>query len=727
MAAVTRRSVLRGMAGMTALAAAGCKNDPGHPWFLDIAGDQLLRDGAIVRLKVGTEHEAPTLILLGSTSTADSNVPITIESTQRRVLLGADQHVGSQQHRHAATLSHDRPVAVWANALATGNPGEAADTLVVSSHHGQLRLTAWIEPVTGQWIPADDPLPDIGIVAVHAALMRSGMGPELLAFSPPRVFAENGLPKRDEHSHEVWDLPGLHDVEIRAIDLAFRHSTPRPERLIPVINLFCSGHAHLPTGQLLTAGSHISGNSIFDPSANYLHIYNAASGSWRRSTARLRRHRWYPTVTALPDGRMLIASGASQALADNPVDRLPFGFYGQLVNSYEIYDPATDRMVGVRQNQDLPNLVDLPVEEPVDHLPAGAPISSRPLATYPAVFVVPGGRRHPDGVLLLQEANRGWVYEYRSGAEPQLVRAPRRYEMPGKGSRSYPYYGSAVLLPFEDGATQLRMLVVGGADESRDDHLEHPDEGPATATTVIFDYDAARELDQQSGWRHAGDMSHPRVLCDATLLPDGQVLVTGGVSKGWANRSYRSWAVRQAELFDPDGETFRPVAGERLDRRYHSTALLLPDGTVVKMGSTGGFEDGVGQDGRPWIDSHTQVDVYHPPYLWRNPRPRVSNSPETLGYGGPGVLEVTGYQINAARIVLMKAGSVTHGLNMDQRCVFLPVVAHGSPEPVDGGLQRVRLTFRGPSTAGTAPPGPYLLFVLDNWGVPSVGGWCLLG
>jgi hypothetical protein len=725
----SRRTFLHGIAGLGVVTAtgalAGCDGNSGHPGFVDIASDAVRRDGDLVRLKLGPTRGIPGFFMVGSTSTDDLDVPITIESVGRRVVLGANSSVTNGALTYRTTLSHDRPAAVWARPLATGEPGQPGDTLRVRTPRGDIQLQVWIEPTQGGWrpVPGRGAI-DLGIVAVHAALLRTPGGSEILTFSPPRVRDANGVPQHDSHGHEQWDLAALHDVEIRSIDPATFGSRHRPQNLSPTVNLFCVGQAHLPRGQLLTAGGHISLSSIPDPSAHYLHIYDPDTGTWRRSAARLRHHRWYPTVTTLPDGRMLIASGSSQALTGDSWDFVvPTGFYQHLENNYEIYDPVADQMVDLGRDPS-PRLVDLSGEETfVVVVPPAVP-HKRPLATYPAVFVVPGGSK---GVLLLQEAHRGWLYEYHSGAQPPLARAGRKYEMPGRGSRSYPHYGSAVLLNFEDGATTMRLLVVGGADESRDNHTDHPDEGPATASTVIFDYDSAQPLDRQRGWRHAGAMAHARILCDATLLPDGQVLVTGGVSKGWSNRSYVRWAVREAELFDPGSETFRPAATAALDRRYHATALLLQDGTVIKMGSTGGFAGGTGDRGEAWISSHTQAEIYHPPYAWRSPRPTVAfTSGAELAYGAEVTADVTGHGVRNCKIVLMKAGAVTHGLDMDQRGITLRVTSRTTPTPAGGGAQRVHITFRAPSSPTVAPPGPYLLFVVDDWGVPAIGRWCVV-
>jgi hypothetical protein len=730
----SRRTFLHGIAGLglaaLAVPLAGCEESDA-PGFLDIADDAVRRDGDIVRLRLGPTRGSPGLVMIGSTATDDVDVPITIESIGRRVVLGANDRIADNAFTYSTTLSHGRPAAIWARALSTGEPGLPADTLRVRTPRGEIQLRAWIEPTQGGWRPVPNGRPiDLGIVPVHAALLRTPGGSEILAFSPPRKRDASGAPLHDEHGHERWGLTDLHDVEIRSIDPVTFAGRARPQNLNPVINLFCVGQAHLPNGQLLTAGAHISSADLLSDNALSLHIYDPVTGAWRRSAAHMRHHRWYPTVTTLPDGRMLITSGSSQGFTgDGPDFWVPFGYYVHLENNYEIYDPVADRMVDLGRDAS-PKLIDLDGEEtfPVAIPPTPSPVAivhKRPLATYPAVFVVPGGA---EGVLLLQEAHRGWLYEYHPGAQPPLARANRKYEMPGRGSRSYPHYGAAVLLNFEDGASALRLLVVGGADESRDNHTEHPDEGPATASTVIFDYDSSQPRDQQRGWRHAGAMAHPRILCDATLLPNGQVLVTGGVSKGWANRSYGQWAVNEAELFDPGSETFRRAATAGLDRRYHATALLLENGTVLKMGSTGGFADGTGRGGEPWISSHTQAEIYHPPYAWRSPRPSAvftggSRGGAELAYGAEATAEVTGHGVRNCKVVLMKAGAVTHGLDMDQRGITLRVTARTSPTRLPGGAERVQVTFLGPSGPTVAPPGPYLLFVLDNWGVPTIGQW----
>jgi hypothetical protein len=221
----------------------------------------------------------------------------------------------------------------------------------------------------------------------------------------------------------------------------------RQEMLDPVLNLFCVGQAHLFDGRLLTAGGHISLNSIGDPQAHRLHIYDPRRRRWSRPDARMRHHRWYPTVTSLPDGRVLITSGSSQALVANagPAGTDPdfsavVGYYAHLENNYEVFDPIANRFLRVPEGYEG-RLVDLE-GEPAFPVPSLTPpfvnsVLKRPLATYPAVVVLPGATRSSDPVILLQEANRGWLYKYRaSGGRADLSRAGRKYVMPDVGSRS---------------------------------------------------------------------------------------------------------------------------------------------------------------------------------------------------------------------------------------------------------------------------------------------------
>jgi hypothetical protein len=69
-----------------------------------------------------------------------------------------------------------------------------------------------------------------------------------------------------------------------------------------------------------------------------------------------------------------------------------------------------------------------------------------------------------------------------------------------------------------------------------------------------------------------------------------------------------------------------------------------------------------------------------------------------------------------ASVVLIAPGAVTHGNDMHQRLVKLPIT-------LDAGA----LTATVPASAALVPPGYYMLFVVDSAGVPSVASFVHIG
>src|SRR5262249_36234068 len=92
-----------------------------------------------------------------------------------------------------------------------------------------------------------------------------------------------------------------------------------------------------------------------------------------------------------------------------------------------------------------------------------------------------------------------------------------------------------------------------------------------------------------------GSMTEARYLHAATVLPDGTVLITGGVFRG-----------QSAELYDPATETFNPIGNMIWPRTVH-TATLLQDGRVLIAGGEWP------QDGPKPVNS--SAELYTPPVL----------------------------------------------------------------------------------------------------------------
>lgn len=218
--------------------------------------------------------------------------------------------------------------------------------------------------------------------------------------------------------------------------------------------------------------------------------------------------------------------------------------------------------------------------------------------------------------------------------------------------------------------------------------------GNAQPTAYVID------MNQPSpAWRQVAPMHFPRAFQNSTILPDGNVLITGG---GTALDGYNlANSVKTAELWSPQTETFQTLSDAALGRLYHSTALLLPDGRVLIAGS--------GDDG-PAVNQ-TKAEIYSPPYLFKGARPSITGAPDLIQYNKSFVVQ-TPDAASVRTVALMRPGSVTHAFDEDQRYVELTFT------PSAGGL-----TITAPANANLAPAGYYMLFLVNNDGVPSVASW----
>jgi hypothetical protein len=198
-------------------------------------------------------------------------------------------------------------------------------------------------------------------------------------------------------------------------------------------------------------------------------------------------------------------------------------------------------------------------------------------------------------------------------------------------------------------------------------------------------------------WQEAAPMKYRRSYNTLTVLPDGKVLSTGG-QRG-TDGIDETTGVLPAELWDPETDTWKTMASSRRPRLYHSSALLLPDARVLLAGG-GAFGN---------AKNENSGEIYSPPYLFKGPRPTVTAAPDALHYGQSFTVDTPdASQID--KVTLIRMGSVTHNIDMDQRYMELGATVEG-----DG------LRIDGPPNANIAPPGIYMVFLVDDDGVPSTG------
>jgi hypothetical protein len=687
------------------------------------------REWIHLRLDPDGDH-APVPLTVEGTGTAEST--LTVTTATGRVTVG--DRTESAGERTVELAAVDGGATVWVTPRDAGEPGEPADTIVIESGGERREIAVWNEVEEGRWGgPRNEgSTMELGIVAVHAALLRVGERSEVIMYSPPREldpYSGKPAPNPRFPGQYVWDKFQMDGMEIRALRLPDFAVVDR--KMHPPVNLFCGGQAQTPRGRLLHAGGHISLNPQHH-NADSIYTYDPLESdsvlAWDAVDHTMAKARWYPTVTALPDGRMLVASGAIQLPLQNEHDLEDDGFFSTINNDYIIVDPATGEVQQTTADGRPLELVDQAridaVNEQIRHehpLLDETEVRSllQQLATYPGVFVLPGAAPE-QAVVAMAESNRTWLYTYRGGV---LHREDAVFAMISEGSRSYPHYGSMVLLPLEEG-TAPRILAVGGQHETRGVHRNLTDsetDNPATDTAEIFEVDTEAMTGE---WIGGGRMRHPRVLCDATLLADGQVLVSGGSTWGWGDAN--GGPVHDAELFDPaaDAPAFRRAATATVERRYHSTALLLPDGSMLKAGSTGGFGSHV-DDTEARMHVQTTGEIYYPGYLFRGPRPIIhgvtGETAEDDGASAHGeFLEATvaGLAVNdKARLALIRPGATTHGNNTNQRFVWLRSEVE---QEMDGSW---RITAAIPESAGMVPPGDYMLVVVADGGIPSEAAW----
>jgi hypothetical protein len=247
------------------------------------------------------------------------------------------------------------------------------------------------------------------------------------------------------------------------------------------------------------------------------------------------------------------------------------------------------------------------------------------------------------------------------------------------GSRDY---GSALM--YDAG----KIFMVGGGD-------------PPTATAEVIDLNAGAS----ASWRAVASMAIARRQSNATILADGKVLVTGGTNASGFNSAPTSPDVLAAELWDPATEQWKSLGRMTHYRLYHSTALLLPDGRVLSAGS--------GQPSATGLSDDMTAEIFSPPYLFNSDgtlatRPTITGAPTSITYGQSFDVQ-TSAPASVSKVMWISLGAVTHSYNENQHALHLAYSVGTSA-----------VTVTAPASSSFAPPGYYLLFIIDNRGVPSV-------
>ena len=493
--------------------------------------------------------------------------------------------------------------------------GHAAEDSVVLSPRAQARMsrhttsrseadsakvaadTAGDPGTVGKW----GPVVDWPVVAINAALLPDG---KVLAYDSIGDHATETYPVQDHTRATVWNPSTGSQTDVTLSD---------------GYNIFCSGLAHLRGGKVFIAG----GNK--DQQLDGIvqtHYFDSSTDTWSQGPD-MAEGRWYPTVTGMGNGEMLITSGGPPI----PEVRKTDGTLRELSNA------------------------------------------SLSLPLYPWFDVAPNGRAFDSG-------------------PDQTMRS-----LNPSGTGTWTLYGNRDSINRDYGGHAMydvgKILVAGG--------------GPSTNTADVIDINGSTPTVTPTG-----SMAYGRRQNNLTVLANGTVLVTGGNSSG-ASLVDLNAGVYPAELWRPASGRWTTLASMRVTRQYHSTALLLPDGRVLSAGGgVCGTCDQVGYLGK-------NAEIFSPPYLFKKDgsgslarRPKIASAPGKVAVGGKFTVS-TPDASSIRKVALVKLGAVTHSNNMEQQYVPLSFTASSG-----------KLSVNAPATVNIAPPGYYMLFLVNSAGVPSV-------
>jgi hypothetical protein len=328
--------------------------------------------------------------------------------------------------------------------------------------------------------------------------------------------------------------------------------TPQPGHFAAVTLPKDGGYdaaALLPNGKVLFVGA--GKPELYDPATN---AFSPAGP--------MVQERAYPQLAVLPNGKALVIGGNT------------FGCCAvQSIDSIEQYDPATNRftlLVSEMPSGDYHTAT--PLSDGTVLLSGGAAYVdstwvrvSTLFDPATATFTPVDGSLQPGGATPVALPDHSVLFVGGFSSEDQLVFRPistamryvpaiRQYVAVSGTTVEPRGWSSATLL--KDG----RVLVAGGVVYSTDAVC------PGQCLTSSEIYDPATQQ-----FTASGSMSHGRANLTATLLPSGDVLITGG--------TYGT----VAEIWS--GGTFHVTAGEMTHPRAETVAVLLPNGRVLVVGS----------------------------------------------------------------------------------------------------------------------------------------------
>jgi hypothetical protein len=520
----------------------------------------------------------------------------------------------------------------------------------------------------GQWsAPFEGQVP-----AISAALLANG-----------DIVYWGGIEARERDNVFFLDTP--YSAEMAILHPPYTAADVEQVVIPPELGMgdfFCAGLTVLGDGRILVAGGS-QWQSMMDPGyrgfvqgLKEAWTYDPATGAWERQDD-MDWARWYPTVMTASDGSGLALGGI-----DNLVDP------STMIGEHERFDGAD-----------------------------WAPITGADnlLPMYPRIFTVPSGAMKGDLFYETSAALWGPFGEHPLEAiwnlEQVLDTQTNTWSFLGPSVFGYRQHAITVMLPLDDAdGYTARILTTGGS------------LGRSILATPLSEITTLGA----DGVTHdvAASLKHPRWMAPGVLMPDGSVLAVGG---GMYDNVYAhgqpNLAVFVPERYDPASDAWTELAPATVERMYHSSALLLPDGRVLVGGHVPlPVPWTVFRDNMEFEEQvvETRFEIFEPPYLhWGYVQPTISAAPASVAFGETfTVSSPQAEQVGDA--MLVRVGANTHVWDAGQRAIQLDVVERG-----DGTL-----SFLAPPDGDVATPGPWMLFLrlhTEDGIVPGVAHTIMIG
>ncbi|XP_002961909.2 aldehyde oxidase GLOX [Selaginella moellendorffii] len=511
-----------------------------------------------------------------------------------------------------------------------------------------------------------------GISAMHMVLTHNNKVILFDGFSsgPSNISQPSG-----ECKNTGSRIPGKLDCSAHSVEYDVATNTIRP--LTIYTDTWCSSAVTIADGTLVQVGGLNNG------SQTVRHLAACQRCDWVESRQRLAVKRRFSSSHLLPDNRVIVVGGRGQF-------------------SYE-FVPRQDNE-GVHELSFLAETNDLSQDN-----------------LYPFVHLT------PDGNLFVFANSDSILLDYKTGKV--VKRFPR---MPGLEARNYPSSGSSVMLALEGASdySDAQILVCGGADP-----YNYAQASRGNFLNASQNCGRIKLGDASPSWAMEA-MPMPRVMGDMLLLPTGDVLIINGAQRGTAGwRSARNPALHPV-LYKPNLKLynrFQTLTAASRPRLHHSSAILLPDASVLVGGSNpnGRYSFATATDGVYPTD--VSLEVFSPPYLdsdYAARRPSVTSV--STASPAHGTRLTVRYRLRGhffpgtTGVALLAPPFASHAVSMGQRMIRLPLhnvtLVDDAPASISGRVPTYEIETTAPRSASVAPSGYYMLFVVHA-GLPSHATW----